>query len=416
MTASLSLVVAVREPHGARLVRELEDDGAEIVAALAPGALAAGLREAGSALREALAEADAVVVTAGREALTPELVSACDRHGVRIVPIAARGGERRWAASFGLRDALAPDVEGWRVADAAREAFASRTDRDDGRVLAVWGTHGAPGRSTIATELAVELARERGRAGLVDADTHAPSLAAALGLAEDNPGIAAAARRAGAGALDPAELTRISAPLDSSAVEVLTGLNRPSRWPELSGERVHGVLTACRGWVDHVIVDTAASLERDEEIVSDVEGPRRNAAALAALAEADAVVAVTSADPVSIARFLRANAELRALVGAVPVYVVVNRLRGGALGIDARGQVRRTLSRYAGIDDVSFVPLDTRAVDAALLAGRPVGEASPRSQLSQAIRRLAKRVGGPSGTMAGTDERPQSRREARRAA
>lgn len=412
MNVPLSLVVAVAEPHGERLAAELVVDGAEVAAQIAPQLLVRQLRDAGSRLREVLAEIDAVVVTASRDALTPELVSACDRHGTRIVPIAQRAGEKRWARSFGLREPLAPDVEGWRVADAVREGTTARIDTSDGRVLAVWGTHGAPGRSTIATELAVALAQRGGRASLVDADTHAPSLAAALGLAEDSPGIAAAARKASAGALDAAELTRISAPLESSAVDVLTGLNRPSRWLELSADRVRAVLTACRSWTDHVVVDTSASLERDEEIVSDIAGPRRNAAALSALESADAVVAVTSADPVSIARFLRAHSELRAHIGSTPMHVVVNRLRGGALGIDARGQVRRTLSRYAGLDDVSFVPFDIRAIDAALLAARPVGEVTARSPLAQAMRRLAKRVARHTGA----DPEPVSRRELRRSA
>ncbi|MGO1411302.1 MAG: hypothetical protein ACTHU7_07685 [Microbacterium sp.] len=90
----------------------------------------------------------------------------------------------------------------------------------------------------------------------------------------------------------------------------------------------------------------------------------------------------------------------------------MNRLRGGALGIDARGQVRRTLSRYAGLDDVSFVPFDIRAIDAALLAARPVGEVTARSPLAQAMRRLAKRVARHTGA----DPEPVSRRELRRSA
>ena len=53
------------------------------------------------------------------------------------------------------------------------------------------------------------------------------------------------------------------------------------------------------GAVDPVLDERGFSpLERDEEIVSDLDGPRRNAATLAALAAADLVVAVVAADPV----------------------------------------------------------------------------------------------------------------------
>ncbi|MGO1768696.1 MAG: AAA family ATPase [Microbacterium sp.] len=415
--APIRVILAVADAD--RLAAELEADGAEVLAALPPDRLRPALRDADSRVREALDGADALVVPAARDVLTAEVVSACDRHGVRILPVAARPGESRWARSFGLGDPLPPDAEGWRVVDAAMAGIADRRAPVDGPIVAVWGTHGAPGRSTVAAELAVELARLGGRAALVDADTHAPSLATALGLAEDSPGIAAACRKAEAGLLDAAELTRISAPLASAAVDVLTGLNRPSRWPELSADRVAGALRACRGWVDHTVVDTAASIERDEEIVSDLDGPRRNAAALAALGEADRVVAVVAGDPVGIARFLRAHAELRAHVGSTPVHVVVNRVRAGALGVDARGQIRRTLSRYAALDDVSFVPYDRRAADGALLAAQPAGEIVPRSPLSQGVRRLARVVArhGAAAETAGTaGEAPTSRRALRRSA
>jgi MinD-like ATPase involved in chromosome partitioning or flagellar assembly len=257
-------------------------------------------------------------------------------------------------------------------------------------VIAVWGPHGAPGRSTIAIELAAELSRGGRHVALADADSHAPSVALALGLADEGPGFAAACRQAELGGLDPAELTRISvpAPAAGGSMDVLTGINRPGRWPELSEARVAAALQACRSWADHTVVDVAASLERDEEIVSDLDGPRRNGATLAALRAADVVVAVCGADPVGIARFLRAHAELRATIGTTRVVVVANRLRGGTIGIDSRGQIRSTLERFAGIDHVWFVPLDPRAADTALLAGRPVADVSPRSPLAAAVRRV----------------------------
>ncbi|MDN3496397.1 hypothetical protein QL996_10695 [Planococcus sp. APC 4015] len=170
---------------------------------------------------------------------------------------------------------------------------------------------------------------------------------------------------------------------------MLTGINRPSRWPELGQARVSAVLAACREWVDYVVVDVAASIERDEEIMSDLEGPRRNAATLAALGSADLVVGVVGADPVGVSRFLRAHSEVRAAAGGAPMAVVANRLRPGALGIDARGQVRRTLDRFGGVQDVWFVPQDPRSADAALLAGRPIADVAPSSPVVAAIRRFA---------------------------
>jgi MinD-like ATPase involved in chromosome partitioning or flagellar assembly len=270
----------------------------------------------------------------------------------------------------------------------------------------------------VAIELAVELARGGRRAALVDADTHAPSVALQLGLADEGPGFAAACRTAQLGGLDARELARIATPLGRTGVDVLTGLNRPSRWPELSAARVAGALTACREWADYTIVDVAAPLERDEEIVSDLDGPRRNAATIAALETADLIVAVAAADPVGISRFLRAHAELRATVGATPVAVVANRLRPGTLGIDARGQVRRTLERFGGVHDVWFLPTDGRSTDAAILASRPIAEVAPKSPLTLAVRRFAGEAIAPAPSLVASAPRelrgPAARRRVRR--
>ena len=341
----------------------------------------------------AVAEADAVVLEISRETVTAAVVALCDRASTRIVPLCADAASERLAATFGLERPVPLAIEPWLLADVlastpAPAGTAPPAAVSEPRLIVVWGPAGAPGRSTVAIELAVELARGGRHVGLVDADTHAPSLALALGLADEGPGFAAACRQAELGGLDVRGLARVSTPLGRSGVDVLTGLNRPSRWPELSETRVESALAVCRTWTDFTVVDVASSLERDEEIVSDLDGPRRNAATLAALRAADLVVAVAGADPVGISRFLRAHAELRATIGATPVAVLANRLRPGTLGIDARGQVRRTLDRFGGIRDVWFLPQDPRSADAALLAGRPIAEVAPRSPLTLALRRF----------------------------
>lgn len=380
-----SVALAVDGPHGDRLATELSIEGVRVGAVVRAAEV--------SRLRLDGGEIDVLVLQVGAANLTAEVVAACDAHGVRIAPLCDDEPGRRLAARFGLTVPLPLAVEGWVLADsltAPAAPLARAVPAASGRVLSVWGPHGAPGRSTLAIELAAELSRGGRAVALVDADSHAPSIALSLGLADEGPGFAAACRQAERGGLDEAELRRISVPLRTAGgtVDVLTGINRPGRWPELSEARVAAVLSASRSWVDWVVVDVAASLERDEEVVSDLDGPRRNAATLAALRESDLVVAVCAADPVGVARFVRAHAELRAAVGATPVAVVVNRLRPGTLGIDARGQVRRTLERFAGVEDMWFVPLDPRSADAAMLAARPVADTAPRAPLAAAVRRF----------------------------
>lgn len=382
-----SVVVAVDASRARALARGLAETGVDVRLVVGPSAPAEALDPGGAgadaeSVHDEVARAEILVVDAGRRSLTSGLVAACDRSGTRIVALCAGAAERRLARVFGV-DACGQDA-------APREILAAAPAADPvpsrGRVLTVWGAAGAPGRTSVALALAWELARDGRRVALVDADAHAPSVALATGLADEGPGFAAACRQADRGTLTPAELTRIAVPL--GGIEVLTGINRPSRWPELAHGRVVAALERCRDWAEDVVVDVSSSLERDEEIVSDLEGPRRNAATLAALQAADVVVGVAAADPVGIARFVRAHAELRAVIGVTPVHVVVNKVRSSALGLAPRGQVRRTLERYADAREVWFVPWDPKAADAALLAAQPVGAVAARSPFAGAVRRF----------------------------
>lgn len=375
------VVVAIPQPRAGELAAELALEGIDVVAILSP-----------TAVIEVPPGAEAIIVPATRAVLSAELISACDRAGVRI--LALGGADSRLLGRLGLSEALRPEAAGWEIA----AALASETDtvpRPQSvlphRVIAVWGPHGAPGRSTLAIQLAVELSRRGRRTALVDTDTVAPALALLLGLSDDAPGVAAACRRAERGALDSAELTRLATTVATGGgdIEVLPGINRPSRWPELSSIRLRATLVACREWSEETVVDVAAAFDADEEVTYDLAGPRRHAATTASLNEADLIIAVASADPLGISRFVREHAELRRLTAPTPVVVVVNQVRPGPLGIDARGQVRRTLERFAGITDVVFLPFDQRAADAALLHARPMTDVAPRSPFLASVRRLA---------------------------
>ncbi|MGY4859719.1 AAA family ATPase [Cryobacterium sp. AP23] len=250
-----------------------------------------------------------------------------------------------------------------------------------GTVIAVWGPAGAPGRTTLAINIAAEIAASGHTVVLADVDTYSGSIAPSLGLLDEAPGFAAACRLAGSDALTRSEFERIAHRYNSprGAFWVLTGIGQPSRWPELSAERVGGAISSLRRWADYVVLDLGFSLESDEEISSDLFAPRRNAATLAALGSADRVVACGLADPVGMARFLRAWADLTEVITTNRVHVVMNRVRASAVGLGAAGQVESALRRFGGIDAAALVPHDQAGLDAAVLTGRTLRDAAPRS-------------------------------------
>ena len=266
-------------------------------------------------------------------------------------------------------------------------------------MIVVWGPDGAPGRTTLALGIAAELAALGHSVTLADVDTHGASVAPALGMLDEAPGFAAACRLAGSGALSIEELDRISQRYESTlgAFRVLTGIGRPSRWPELSGERVAAVIALCREWADYTVVDVGSSLENDEEISSDLFAPRRNAAAVTAVRDADRLIAVGAADPVGLSRFLRAYVDLEEVASTRDVTVVMNRVRASAIGMNPHAQVTQTLSRFGGIEAPVLVPHDQNALDGAVLSGRTLADSAPKSPARLAIKSLVESRIAPRG-------------------
>ena len=422
--------IAVPSPNGERLAAEAKRHGHDVVlSSSGDDDVLAGCEAA---------EPEWLIVVASENALNAELLSHCDSRGIRLLAVTVRDADRRHAAELGVFEFVAVDAP-WiefesglleRLRDPGRELSGipvaqavpqrvdpgvlrseaqhlsetgsapedgvanagSLSDTTDmqGSVIAVWGAAGAPGRTTLAIAIAAELAAQGFSVALCDADPYSASIAPTLGILDEAPGFAAACRLAGNETLTIAELERIGSRYGNPTTGfwVLTGISSPHRWPELSAQRVEKTLAQCRSWVDFTIVDTGFSIESDEEISTDLFAPRRNAATITAVAHADQVVAVGAADPVGLSRFLRAYSDVLELARTDRVTVVMNKLRSSAVGLNPVGQVQQTLKRFGRITDAVHLPHDQAAMDTALLAGKTLREAAPKSAMRQAITQL----------------------------
>jgi MinD-like ATPase involved in chromosome partitioning or flagellar assembly len=247
-----------------------------------------------------------------------------------------------------------------------------------GRVIAVWGPAGAPGRTTLAVGLAAELAARGRRTTLVDADPYAGAVAQQLGILDEVSGLLTAARLAGTAALE-ARFGSVQRAV-GDRLTVVTGLPRADRWVEVRRGVVEHLLEVAAAHGD-VVVDTGFSLETDPAGEFGARPPR-NQLTLAAVGEADEVVVVGSADPVGLGRLARALVELREVISGAPVRVVVNRMRP-SLGWSER-EVAGMVEGFTRLVGLHFLPDDRATVDRALIGGRTLAEVGD-SPLGRAI-------------------------------
>lgn len=296
-----------------------------------------------------------------------------------------------------------PEVKlGWPVtagtpSSPATSAFAPASHREEidaagkpqiGKIIAVWGTHGAPGRSTLALALAAYL-NEQGSTILVDCDINAPAQVQLLGLPEDSSGLASAARLATHGELDSTRLvqTLLSAKAD---LQVLTGLGRSGRWRELPVASMNKVWEVCRHTAEYTVVDLSGGLE-EERVEDFAMEPDHDAVAAALLEQADLTLIVGAADPVGIRRLIQLLNSNRKAVGGRS-QVVVNRVRSSTAGADPNTAIGSVLARYTSASDIVYVPADYRLFDKALMQAQPVAVVESRSAAAKSIAKLAKLV------------------------
>ena len=263
-------------------------------------------------------------------------------------------------------------------------------DERGGRIVLVWGPHGAPGRSTVAASLAHGLAACSG-AILVDADVEAPSLVQLLGMPEDSSALAGAARLATHGRLDAESFRGILAPVGGGLL-LLGGLGRSGRWRELPPASMTEVWAQCRRAAAWTVVDVAGG-PADDDVDDFTLEPGRGAVTADLVSHADVILVVGGADPVGVRRLLQLLDEMGASMNpAGRVEVVINRVRASAAGPSPQQALREALARFGGLEDIVLLPDDAATADACLLQGCTVLEQAPASALGKALSVLVDRI------------------------
>lgn len=253
------------------------------------------------------------------------------------------------------------------------------------KLLTFCSSMGSPGKSTLACAIATELADSGKRVLVIDADTYAPSIDVLLGLNDHPAGLAAACRLVSQERFDLEQLQRLSVELEvgGNQLMVMTGLSSSSRWAEVTPQKLGEIIDLAEPHFDFILLDISSSIE--SQITSPHSSVDRNSISRWAISNADQVLAISGADPVSIARHLDFMSQVGELRPVGEVLTIVNRLRASVLGSSAKQQIIETLSALGQLQVAGFVPDDSAAADAALKSSISIALSKRSSQARLAI-------------------------------
>jgi MinD-like ATPase involved in chromosome partitioning or flagellar assembly len=261
---------------------------------------------------------------------------------------------------------------------------AQRASDSAGRFFCVTGAAGAPGRTSIALNLAMESA-DLGRSTLLaEIDRAGGTLAQQLGLINS----ASTLNRALTSRLPISQI----APAIAANFHVLTAPLQPTMMDEVDPDSAAELWRRARSEFEISVVDVGSVGDLFE--ISRVKR-RVERLLIDALVQADEVLMVVRVDPQSVARTLRALDAISSELPEVPIRLIANRVpqitgRRRARGGFSTDEAMRAFAERSLV--VHQVPLDLALFDRALNQGRGIAELAPRSQVRKAIRQIVQDV------------------------
>ena len=240
-------------------------------------------------------------------------------------------------------------------------------------VIAVTSPYGSAGKTTLAINIALELAAERARVLLIDADIQGPAVANHFLLSEQPAGLAAALRIAAQQRFDLDQLERLSFQFQKSTLRIMPG-SQDLPHQAIDESTIASLLETARTGFAYTVLDlgylSASSASNQELLTSKI------------ISLADRTILVSLADPIGIFRLLSAEAQIAKL--SSPPELVMNRVRNSVI-TSARREIGITLQRLSSLEPKAYLPDDPLHIDQAVRTGVPVTSLSRSGTFRQAL-------------------------------
>ncbi len=259
-----------------------------------------------------------------------------------------------------------------------------------GNVIAVYSPQGGSGKSMLAANLGVSLAKamgaksSKGRVALLDLNLQFGDIDLMLNLTPENT-IAGLSQKGHSG-LDAELVEQYLTTHEESGLRVLVAPSTPQYAESITVYTVEQVIDALRDSYQIVIVDTPAQLQDTT---------------LAALDAATTILLLTTLDLLALHKTRTAMEMLRQLYSPEKIWLVLNRANSD-VGISLQ-DVEATL----GVPMRAQVPSDGRIVVTSINEGKPFVISAPDSAIAKRINTLAFEILGREGPAANNESSPQ---------
>ena len=320
-----------------------------------------------AALREQTTAPIVLALVGGREGLVDEAMEAA-LADILILPLPA-------------------DVIAFSVRKAARERAGGQSKAS--RVIMVSSTKGGTGKTSIAVNLAIELASIRLRTLLIDLDVQFGDVGIVLGL--DRPAKTLHDLTISAGELDAEKLHGFVL-RHGSGLHILPAPLRPEEGEAVDASRIAAILQIARRMYDAIVVDTAPLFD----------GPM-----LTALDRSDQLLLVSTPDVPSM-KNIRLALQTLELLGFPLERVALVANRSGQPGGVTNAEMADTIGR-----GIRFVLEEDSIVPRSINSGIPAVLLDPRSRFAHGMKEVVDVLVGRTVPQGGRERRLRFRGIAR---
>ena len=215
-------------------------------------------------------------------------------------------------------------------------------------LLAVWGTSGAPGATTLAIGLSLELAKSRPTL-LIDADFSTPSVGELLGIPQDSPGLLGALRVARNDNPPWESIRACAAPTAHNAsLDVMSGI-RPGSLGRLEAAGVSTLIDSALSSGVAVVVDLKCAL-------GDTEPTPERAATEAFLRKAQDLLWVGVGSNLGVSRLVREWTLLEEITEDVDQRILLRMSEGSSESSFRESST--AVWGFTGCSNISALPME----------------------------------------------------------